>query len=212
MHEPVGEAGDEREVRQVIRIRGIAGCGRAGRDGVTGCGGVARDVALEPSPCRLDPGPVLLRDAAQDGVGQAGRARRTRAHELHALVDRHRGGRAQVEQLEAGDAQRVAHARLEVGPARQVRAHDLVEPAAGRDDAAREAHGQVAVALGEAGERRGPARDVLHAPVPRTDLADEARRGDARGARPAPAPAGRPSRPLLAPAHARPSTRRGSPP
>ena len=74
-----------------------------------------------------DGGRVLLRDAAQHGVGEARRPGRHRANELHALAHRDVGTGVEVDELEGGEPQGVSHARLELGPMPQVGVDQGVE-------------------------------------------------------------------------------------
>ena len=105
-------------------------------------------------------GHVPLCNAVQDGVGKARRPRGHPAHELHPLAHADVLATTEVEQLEAGQAQRVAHAGLQAGAAAQVGVDSAVKRALRGRDPHDEAHGEAAVALGEGVRRLGAAQQV----------------------------------------------------
>lgn len=125
-------------------------------------------------------GHVPLGNAVQDGVGKARRPRGHAAHELHPLAHADVLATPEVEQLEAGQAQRVAHARLQAGAAAQVRAYRAVEGALGGRDPHDEAHGEAAVALGEGVRRLGAAQQVARPGPAAPALAQKRERHPAR--------------------------------
>ena len=124
-------------------------------------------------------GGVLVRDAAQHGVRKPRGARGDGSHELDALAHADVGARVEVEELEGGEAQRVAHARLEARAPAQVRVDGAVELTNGCRRAEGETGDQGTVALGKLGELRRAAQQVAHARVATTALRDQREGGEA---------------------------------
>lgn len=143
---------------------------------------VGREVAgLHAGAGGLEGG-VLVCHAAQDGVAEARGAAARAPHELDALAHGDLRRRVQVEDLEGGDAQGVAHERLERRAGAQVARNHAIDLSAGSDSAQHEAGGERAVARVELRHRGRLAQKVTGAGLAAAALGEEPQ-GRAAGGR-----------------------------